>query len=186
MRYVSRALQAGGLGLAALFLAACGSGSGLLSSGQGSELTAELNQASTDVSNGECAGADTLIGNVQTQVANLPGSVNPTLVSDLDRAARTVLALANRDCSGTVTTAPDNTITSANTGTTAHQHTTSTSTSTATTTTTTTLTVPTTPTSTSTTPSTPATPTPSPGTPTTTTGGGGGAGLPPSGGGGGD
>jgi len=177
MRYVSRALQAGGLGLVALLVAACGSGSGLLSSSQGSQLTTELSQASADVTNGDCTGADTLIENVQTQVANLPGSVNSTLVSDLDQAAKTVLTLANRDCSGTVAAGTDNTPGPANAGTTTHTSSTATSTSTsASTTTTKPQTTPTTP---STTSSTPATTTPTSGT--TTTGGGGGAGLPGSG-----
>jgi hypothetical protein len=166
MRYVSRALQAGGLGLVALLVAACGSGSGLLSSSQGSQLTTELSQASADVTNGDCTGADTLIENVQTQVANLPGSVNSTLVSDLDQAAKTVLTLANRDCSGTVAAGTDNTPGPANAGTTTHTSSTATKPQT-------------TPTTPSTTSSTPATTTPTSGT--TTTGGGGGAGLPGSG-----
>ena len=153
MRHVSRALLAGGLGLAAAFLAACGAGSGLLSSSQASALIAEVNQATSDVSNGDCTNANTILVDVQTKVAGLPASVNPTLVSDLDHGADTLRALANKKCSGSLGVGPTSTTT------------TSTETNTQ---------------STPSTPSTPATTTSTPGT--TTTGGGGGAGLPGNGG----
>jgi hypothetical protein len=174
MRHVSRALLAGGLGLAAAFLAACGAGSGLLSSSQASALIAEVNQATSDVSNGDCTNANTILVDVQTKVAGLPASVNPTLVSDLDHGADTLRALANEKCSGSLGVGSDNTTTSVSTPTTTHPDTTSTPTSTTTTSTETNTQ------STPSTPSTPATTTSTPGT--TTTGGGGGAGLPGNGG----
>jgi len=58
MRYVSRALLAGGLGLAAAFLTACGGGSNVLDASQNSSLSALLSQAHQDNANGDCADAD--------------------------------------------------------------------------------------------------------------------------------
>ncbi len=166
MRYVPRALLAGGLGLAAAFLTACGGSSGLLSTNENSALNGALNAASTDLLDGHCASAQKAIGSVETQVANLPGSINPTLVSDLSNGTQAVRSLAKQHCSGAVNTATHTSSTTATTPTVTHQHTTST-------TTTSTPTTPSTPTPTTpTTPSTPATTTPTSGT---TTGGGGGA-----------
>jgi hypothetical protein len=179
MRYVSRALLAGGLGLAAAFLAACGASSGLLSASQASNLTALLNRASADVSSGQCYAADKAIGQLRTQIAALPGSVNTTLVSDLSKGAKTVEELANDQCGSAVGTGSDTKSTT--TATTAPSHTTSTSTTT-TTTTTPTETTPSPPTPAPTTPSTPAT---TPSTPGTTSTGASGGGA-PTGGGGGD
>jgi hypothetical protein len=177
MRYVSRALLAGGLGLATAFLAACGGGSGLLSTSQANMLTAEVNQASTYVSNGDCVSADNVLGRLQTQVANLPASINPTLVSDLDQGAATVRSLADKRCSGATGTGTDTTRSPAVTPTTTNQNTTTTSTSTTQTQTETTTTQP---------PTTPSTATTPPGSGTTSTGGNGGATLPGNGSGGDD
>ncbi|HWF23930.1 MAG TPA: hypothetical protein VG275_00675 [Solirubrobacteraceae bacterium] len=182
MRSVSRALLAGGLGLAAASLAACGSSSGLLPADKASTLQTELSSASNDITNGDCVSAARVIEAVQTQVANLPGSVDPVLVSDLGRGAQTVRALAKTQCSGTVSTATNTSTSTTTTPATTHPRTTSTPTSTtttptATTTTPTITTPPTTPTTPSTT--TPATTTSTPGT--TSTGANGGAGLPGSG-----
>lgn len=183
MRYVPRALLAAGLGLAAAFLAACGAGSGLLSASEASSLNSQLGTAAADLSNGDCVSGEKLIENIETQIANLPGSVNPTYVSNLSQGAQTVRTLANDKCGATVATTPDTTSTVTTTPTVTNPRTTSTSTST---TTTSTLTTPTTGTTTTpttpTTPSTPATSTPAPGT-TSTGGDGGGA---PTGGGVGD
>jgi len=180
MRYVSRALLAGGLGLAAAFLTACGGGSNVLDASQNSSLSALLSQAHQDNANGDCAGADAAIGKLQQQIANLPGSVDPTLVSDLGRGASTAATLARRQCGGSVAPGPQTT-TTPKTPTTSR--TTSTPTTTSTTTTPTTTTTTTSPTTTTpTTTSTPATTTPTPGT--TSTGTNGGAGLPGAGTGG--
>jgi hypothetical protein len=178
MRYVSRALVAGGLGLAAAFLASCGASSGLLSTSQSNALTANLHQASAAVSSGECGDADTAIANLQAQVVGLPPSVNSTLVSDLSRGIQTVEALASKDCRGGVLGDGSNTTTGpAATPTTTHEHTTSTPTTTTSTQGQTISTATQTP---PTTPTTPATTPTSPGT--TSTGNGGGAGLPGTGG----
>jgi hypothetical protein len=183
MRSVSRALLAGGLGLAAASLAACGSSSGLLPSGEASTLKTELSSVSNDITKGDCGNAARVIEAVQSQVANLPGSVDPVLVSDLGRGAQTVGALARTQCSGTVSTATNTSTSTTTTPTTTHPRTTSTPTTTTTTTPTVTITTPTvtTPSTTTPTPSTttPATTTPPPGT--TSTGANGGAGLPGSG-----
>ncbi|HWC85924.1 MAG TPA: hypothetical protein VG388_05270 [Solirubrobacteraceae bacterium] len=178
MRSLSRACLAGVLGLAAAFLAACGAGSGLLTADQASTLKTELSAASGDISSGDCAGAARLIEKVQTQVASLPGTVDPTLVSDLSRGAQTVRSLAKTQCSGSVGTGAGTTLTTTTTPASTRPTTTSTPTSTATTTTPTTTTPDTTTTPPAPTPSTttPATTTPGPGT--TPTGGNGGAGLP--------
>lgn len=177
MRSVSRALLAGGLGLAAAFLAACGGSSGLLSPNQASTFNGLLNQASTDVTNGNCGSALNAIGTFRTQVANLPGTVDPTLVFDLSRGADRVNALVKQQCGSTVGTGTNTGTTTPTT--TTHEQTTSTSTSTSPTTTTTT----TTPSTTTTTPTTPTTPATTPSTPGTTSTGAPGGGAPTGGGG---
>ena len=175
MRSVSRALLAGGLGLAAAFLAACGGSSGLLSPNQASTFNGLLNQASTDVTNGNCGSALNAIGTFRTQVANLPGTVDPTLVFDLSRGADRVNALVKQQCGSTVGTGTNTGTTTPTT--TTHEQTTSTSTSPTTTTTTTT------PSTTTTTPTTPTTPATTPSTPGTTSTGAPGGGAPTGGGG---
>ena len=168
MRYLSRAVSAGGSLLAAALLTACGSTSGTIPVAQAGTLRNEVMTVSNDINNGQCISANQLIQRVQTQVAELPGTVDPTLVSDLSRTASTVLSLAKTQCGPNVGTGSDTTSTPAQTKTTAPPGTTTT-TSTATTPTNTTPTN-TTPTSTNTTPST-TTSTPStPATTTTTTG----------------
>lgn len=187
MRYLFRAVSAGGSLLAAALLTACGSGSGTIPVAQANTLRNGLMTASNDINSGQCIGANRVIQTVQTQVAELPGTVDPTLVTDLSRAASTVLSLAKAQCGTNVPTGSDTTSTT--TKTTPPPRTTSTSTATTPTTTTPTTTSPTTTTpsttttspTTPTTPSTPATTTTTPGT--GTTGSNGGATLPGAGGG---
>lgn len=177
MRYVPRALLAGGLGLAAAFLAACGASSGvLLSTNQNNSLNADLATASQACASKDAGGAENAIGSLETEVANLPGSVDSTLIQDLNNGAQAVHQLITQQCNGTVSTATDTSSTPTTTPTVTH--TTSTTTSTSTSTTTPTTTTPqTTTVTTPTTPTTPATSTPTPGT---TPGGSGGA-TPPGG-----
>ena len=182
MRFLSRAVTAGGSLLAVALLAACGTSAGLLSSGQASTLGNELTTASNEITNGNCISADRQIQTIQTQIAALPSSVSPTLVNDLSHGTATVLSLARSQCGTNVGTGSDTTSTP--TTTTSTQPTTTTTTPTTTTPTTTATTPPpttTTPPPTTTTPNPPAT------TPTTTgtgtTGSNGGATLPGGGGG---
>jgi hypothetical protein len=169
MRYVTRALCAGGVGLAALTLAACGSGGSLLSHSQASSLNRQLGQISQALSARQCQQASNEISNFQNSVDAMSG-VDQSLIGNLDQGAQTVAQLASTECPTTQRT-----------------HTTPTTTNTTPTTPTQTATTTPTPpvTSTTTTPTTTQT-TPSTTTTTTPSGGGsgsGGAGLP---GGGGD
>jgi hypothetical protein len=167
MRYLPRALRGGGLGLAVLFIAACGGGAGLLAGGQASQLNNQLDQVSSALAQGQCGPQlQNATRNLVNAVANLPSTINTNLRQDLNQGVSTVNELAVRQCrpatATTATTAP-----------------TTTATTTATTATTTT---PTTTATTTTTPTTPAT-TPSP--TGTTTGSSGGGGLSGGSGGGG-
>lgn len=181
MRYPSRVLAAASLALAVPFLAACGGGANLLPADQASTLHSELSSASSDISSGACISAGREINQVQTEIASLPGTVDPTLVSDLSRGAETVRKLAPGQCT-TVGPGTDTTKTSSN-PTTTPRTTTSPTTTTAPPTTTTTTTTTSAPTTTTVAPPTTTTSTP----PTTTTtappgtgtpGGDGGATLP--------
>jgi hypothetical protein len=165
MRYLLRAILAGGLGFAvSLVVAACGGGSGLLSSDQSSTLSGQLDRISSAVGAGNCSGASTAAAALAGTVGSLPASVNATLRNNLIQGASTVQELAQKDCHQTtstpaVTTTPTQTVTTSTTAsTTTTQSTTSTS-----------------PPTTSTSTSTPATTPTTPGT--TSTGGTGGAGL---------
>jgi hypothetical protein len=162
MRQGLRALVAGGLGLAVSLIAACGSSSGLLSSGTASNLTGQLQQVSTDIRSGNCAGAADQLATVTQQIQNLPNSVSSTLRTDLDQGLTKAQELLASQCTTTATTTP-----------------TPTTTATAPTPTTQTTTQPTTtqsttqPATTSPTTTTPATTPPKTGTTTTTQGSGG-------------
>ena len=187
MRYLSRAVTAGGSLLAVALLTACGSSSGTIPVAQANTLRNEVMTVSNEIDSGQCIAANQLIQRTQTQVAELPGTVDPTLVTDLSRTASTMLSLAKTQCGTNVGTGPDTTSTPTQTKTTPPPRTTTT-TSTPTTTqtnttpsTTTTTSTNTTPSTTTSTPSTPATTTTTPGT--STTGTNGGATLPGGGGG---
>jgi len=164
MGYAHRAVLAGGLGLAASILVACGGSSGLLSGGQAGNLNAQLDQVSQAVNAGQCAAAANAASAFSLAVQNLPGSVNAGLVNNLQQGAQTISVLAARDCrlqSTTTTTTTSSSTTSSSTTTT-----TSSSTPTTTSSTTSTTSTPTSSTATSTTSS-----------GTSTTSGSGGAGL---------
>lgn len=148
MRPGLRGLVAGGLGFAVSLIAACGSSSGLLSATTANSLTAQLQQISTDIQQGNCAGAADELGRVTQQIQNLPSSVNSTLRSNLDQGLTKAQELVASQCRSTAATTP--------TTTTATQPTTTQTTTqpTITQTTTTATTAPTTTTATTTTPAT--------------------------------
>jgi hypothetical protein len=167
MRYFPRALRAGWLGLAGLFIAACGGGAGLLAGGQASQLNSQLDQVSSALTAGQCgAPLQSATRGLITAVANLPSTINTNLRQDLSQGVSTVSELAVRQCKPVTTT----TATTAPTTTATTTATTSTST---------------TPTHTATTITTPTTPATTPSTTGTTTGSSGGGALSGEAGGGG-
>jgi hypothetical protein len=165
MRYASRAILAGALGFAAAFVVACGGGSGLLSSDQGSSLKSQLDSVSSALASKNCGDVSIATSQLADDVVSLPSSVNQTLRNNLTQGVSTIAQLARRQCANVPTTPTTQT----NTTTTTQTTTTQTQTNTTPTTPTNTNTTPTTPTNTNTSPAT--TPT-SPGT-TTGTGGAG-------------
>src|SRR5947209_2689604 len=99
MRYLLRAILAGGLGFAAsLLIVACGGGAGLLSSDQSSTLSGQLDQVSSALSAGNCAGVSSAAAALGNSVGNLPATVNPTLRNNLVQGVSTVAELAQKDC----------------------------------------------------------------------------------------
>ncbi len=171
MRYAPRAILSGTLGFAASFVVACGGGSGLLSGGQASTLSGQLDQISSAVAQKDCAGASGATVALARSIQRLPATINTTLRANLAQGVQAVSVLALRDCRQTTpptTTSSSSTTTSSTTS----SSTTSTPTSTSTTTSTPTQTSTST-TSPPTTSSSATTPTP----PGTTSTGSGGAGL---------
>src|ERR1700704_5664330 len=99
MRSVLRALLAGGLVFTvSLVVAACGGGSGLLSSDQASTISSQLDQISSALQSGDCRPASGPKVNPSPEGATLPASVSPTLRSNLDQGISPVGQLANRQC----------------------------------------------------------------------------------------
>ena len=163
MRFANRALSVGGLLLAVAGLSGCGSSGSLLTAGQANELKGQLSQVSQSLSARQCLQAANQITNFRSTVDGL-GSVDQTLVSNLDQGASRLSQIAARQCP--VQTVPHTT--------TQTQPTTTTTTPTTPTQPTTT---PTTPTQPATTPTTPTTPTQPTTTPTTTGPNSGGVGV---------
>src|SRR5437763_16631169 len=93
MRYVPRALLAGGLGFAVSFLVACGGGAGLLSSDQAGNLNSQLDAVSSAVDAHNCGAADSAAASFGHAVANLPSTINTTLAANLDQGASTLANL---------------------------------------------------------------------------------------------
>ena len=175
MRHAPRALLAGGLGLAASCLVACGGGAGLLSGDQANNLNAALDSVSTAAESGNCAAAANAADSFRNEVSSLPPTINRTLTQVLDQGAETVAQRASVDCRGSTTTTTATTTSTPKT-------TTSTSTTTSTTTSSSTPTSSTTSSSASTTTSSTATTTSGSGT---SSNGSGGVGPGGDGGGGG-
>ena len=98
MRHAPRAILAGVLGFAASFVVACGGGSGLLSGGQASGISDQLNSVSSALSNGDCTGVINATQNLSNEVSNLPSSVSPSLRANLTEGVSLTKALARRQC----------------------------------------------------------------------------------------
>jgi hypothetical protein len=143
MRYIFRALLPGGLGFAvAVLVAACGGGSGLLSSAQGTSLNAQLNAVANDINAGHCSAAVADAQAFAQAVSSLTGVTAP-LVNNLKQASQPLASRAGQDCrpqqtTSVPTTTKPKTVTSAGptgpTGTPTTTKTTTTSTSPTTTT----------------------------------------------------
>ncbi len=132
MRIASRVgLLVGSLGVVGL-LGGCGStGRALLTQGAATQLSSELNQASTALGAYNCEVAYTALTNFSNDVNQLTG-VNATLVQMLSQGASRITSLANQRCpsgvssdtgtrttsSGTTTTSPSTTTTTPTTVTT--------------------------------------------------------------------
>jgi len=145
MRYAPRAILAGGLGFAVSCVAACGGGAGLLSGDQSIALSGQGNEITAAVESGNCGAAINASKALNSDVQNLPVTINPTLRSNLSQGAATIAQLAATDCRQHATTAtPPPTTTSSTTSTPSTSSSTTTTTSTSSTSTTTTPTTPTT------------------------------------------
>ena len=108
MGHAPRALLAGGLGLAASVLVACGGGGkGLLSSDQASSLQGQLSQLTAALDAGHCGDAANAADALKNTVNNLPSSIDPGLASDLQQGASTVASLAQTQCSQSTTDVDD-------------------------------------------------------------------------------
>jgi hypothetical protein len=97
MGFANRAIVAAGLGFAVSALVGCGGSGSLLSSGQANGLSAQLEQASEYLDNGQCQDAQSQIASFRSSVDGL-NSVNSTLIGNLDQGATTIAQLAQRDC----------------------------------------------------------------------------------------
>ncbi|MHB8694660.1 MAG: hypothetical protein ACYDHH_25775 [Solirubrobacteraceae bacterium] len=98
MRYIFRALLPGGLGFAvAVLVAACGGGSGLLSSAQGTSLNNQLNAVANDINSGRCSAAATDAQAFDQAVTNLSGVTAP-LVNNLKQASQPLASKAGPAC----------------------------------------------------------------------------------------
>lgn len=172
MRFLPRALVAGGAGFAVSFIAACGGGSGLLSPDQAATISSDANALSSAVAARQCGAVSDASRRLGNDINNLPSDVNRTVQGNLNQAAATVAELADKACLQTTNTATTTPPTTATT----------TVPTTATTTPQTTAT--TTPPPTTSTTSTATTSTPTGTTSTQPTGGGGLGGVTTSGGGG--
>lgn len=152
MRNANRVILAGALGFAAAVLAGCGSGGNLLSPSQANGLKSQLAQVTAALDAGQCQRAQNLIQSFQNSADSL-GSVDQTLISNLDQGASTISQLAQQRCHATrtVTTPTTTNTTPTQTSTTTSTPTTTTATTPTTTTPTTTTTTPTTSTPTTTT-----------------------------------
>jgi hypothetical protein len=159
MGFGSRAFLAGGLGFAAAFVVACGGGNGLLSANQSSSLSGQLQSISVALTSHQCGAAANAATSLNNAVANLPSTVNTTLLQNLGQGASTVAQLASSDCQSTSSTSSSSSSTTSSSSSSTSTPTTS-STSTSSTSATGTQTNPTSPTATN--PTTPGTSTTAP------------------------
>lgn len=105
MRFANKAVLAAGLGFTVSAVVGCGSGGNLLSSDQASQLQSQLNLAQAALSEGACSRAESDISNFQNQVDEL-GSVNQTLVNNLQAGANKIERLATTECAGGTSSTP--------------------------------------------------------------------------------
>jgi hypothetical protein len=107
MRNAPRALAGGWLAALALSLAACGSSSsGLLSGQQAASLKAALDQVHASLRSHDCAAAESQAAALKARVEQLPDSVNPRVRDSLARGADTVKRLVVQDCTAAPATTP--------------------------------------------------------------------------------
>jgi hypothetical protein len=105
MRHIPRALLAGGLGFAvALLVAACGGGSGLLSSNQASTLKQQLASVASAIDAKNCTKAGAAAQSFDNDVSNLPSSISRTLTQNLKQASAALADRAEPDCQNEQTT----------------------------------------------------------------------------------
>jgi len=98
MRIANRAIVAGGVGVAASLLVACGSGGGRLLSGyEASSLDNQLDQITVALADHDCGTARTEVAGLESYVRSL-SAVNQTLVANLEQGATTVADLLARPC----------------------------------------------------------------------------------------
>ena len=112
--------MAGGLGLAAAFVVACGSSgggtdTGFLSAAESSTISGELGAISSAVSAGDCGRARQASDKLNDTLADLPASVDQKLAHNLGQGASTVKSLALSDCRASRTTSTTSTTTSSET-----------------------------------------------------------------------
>jgi cell division septation protein DedD len=92
------------LGGATALLVSCGSSNGLLSSGESSKLSGDLDAISQAVSAGHCNAAQRRSGDLRDHVNALPNKVDSKLLKALQDGAVTVGSQAAKDCTNPTTT----------------------------------------------------------------------------------
>jgi hypothetical protein len=99
MRYGPRALAGSWLAAAGFFLAACGTSTpGLLSGQQASALNASLNRVNHKFNSHQCIAAQTQAERLRAQIQQLPSGVSPTVRRSLAKGALTVEQYVAQDC----------------------------------------------------------------------------------------
>jgi len=114
MGFANRAIVAAGLGFAVSALVGCGSSAGgsLLSAQQANQLSGQLQQARDALRDHDCNAASNAISDFQSSVDSM-GSVNQTLVSNLNQGAQEISNLISEQCQTPVITPPHTTRTTA-------------------------------------------------------------------------
>ncbi len=105
MRNLHRALLAGTLGFAVVFVAGCGGGgAGLLTGDQASGLQNQLSRISSALSAGDCGTVRSATRSLAAQVAGLPPAVNINLRQAIVSEANQVNSLSVQQCHPVTTT----------------------------------------------------------------------------------
>ena len=102
-----RLLLAGALGAGCAVLVACGSSgaTNLVPSGASGQIKSDLDNIATAVGNGDCSGATQAINQAQTDVSNLPSTVDPALRQRIVDALANLSRQAPVQCQRNATTA---------------------------------------------------------------------------------